>query len=113
MVLLELNEAQWQASRQGLIAQISEPDTNLRARAQLFWVSIGNKDESFNQRQRVVDALEKLDRVDMIKFIVDTIKPRTANGLVMYYKGNAHSDSESLDIGQPIESVTDFQNKAY
>ncbi|WP_318506107.1 insulinase family protein [Photobacterium leiognathi] len=113
LVLLELNEAQWQASKQGLIAQISEPDTNLRARAQRFWVSIGNKDESFNQRQRVVDALEKLDRVDMIKFIVDTIKPRTANRLVMYYKGNAHSDSETLDIGQPIESVTDFQNKAY
>ncbi|GAL05579.1 protease III precursor [Photobacterium aphoticum] len=31
LVLLELNEAQWQASKQGLIAQIAEPDTNLRA----------------------------------------------------------------------------------
>ena len=113
LVLLELNEAQWQDSKQGLIAQISEPDTNLRSRAQRFWVSIGNKDETFQQRQRVVDALKQLDRVDMIKFVVDTIKPRTANRLVMFYKGKAHSDYAPLEIGHPIESVKEFQDNAY
>ncbi|KLV09252.1 peptidase M16 [Photobacterium aquae] len=113
LVLLELNDAQWQASKQGLIAQISEPDTNLRARAQRFWVSIGNKDTDFNQRQKVVEALEALSRADMVKFIVDIIKPRTANRIVMHCQGQAHKDLEPLQIGSEIESVNEFQSKAY
>ncbi|MGR5149970.1 insulinase family protein [Photobacterium alginatilyticum] len=112
LVLLELTEAQWQASKQGLIAQISEPDTNLRARAQRFWVSIGNKDAEFNQRQKVVQELHELSRADMIRFIVEIIKPRTSNRLVMHCQGHAHSNLEPLSIGQPLESIDEFQKKA-
>ncbi|MCW8331925.1 insulinase family protein [Photobacterium sp. SDRW27] len=112
LVLLELNEAQWQASKQGLIAQVSEPDTNLRARAQRFWVSIGNKDTEFNQRQKVVEALQNLSRADMVRFIVDIIKPRTSNRLVMHCQGEAHSNLEPLTIGQEIESIEEFQKNA-
>ena len=112
LVLLELTEAQWQASKQGLIAQISEPDTNLRARAQRFWVSIGNKDAEFNQRQKVVQELQELSRADMIRFIVEIIKPRTSNRLVMHCQGDAHSNLEPLSIGLPIESINEFQKKA-
>ena len=112
LVLLELNEAQWQASKQGLIAQISEPDTNLRARAQRFWVSIGNKDDDFNQRQKVVEELRSLSRADMVRFIVDIVKPRTANRIVMHSQGQAHSNLEPLNIGTPIESIDEFQRNA-
>lgn len=112
LVLLELNEEQWQASKQGLIAQISEPDTNLRTRAQRFWVSIGNKDTEFNQRQKVVEELRNLSRADMVRFLVDVIKPRTSNRLVMHCKGQAHDNLESLDIGEEIESIIDFQKDA-
>ncbi len=112
LVLLELNEAQWQASKQGLIAQISEPDTNLRARAQRFWVAIGNKDEDFNQRQRVVKAISELSRADMIRFIVDRIKPRTAHRLVMFSQGNQHNEADKLDLGEPITSISQLQEKA-
>ncbi|MGF1758388.1 insulinase family protein [Photobacterium sagamiensis] len=112
LVLLELNEAQWQASKQGLIAQISEPDTNLRTRAQRYWVSIGNKDNEFNQRTRVVKELTALNRADMVRFIVDIVKPRTSNRLVMHCQGQAHANLEPLDIGQPIESITEFQQQA-
>ena len=113
LVLLELNESQWQASKQGLIAQISEPDTNLRARAQRFWVSIGNKDNEFNQRQKVIEALEAISRADMVKFIVDVVKPRTSNRIVMHCQGQAHSNLEPLTIGTPIGSIDEFQKGAY
>ncbi|UTV28426.1 insulinase family protein [Photobacterium atrarenae] len=112
LVLLELNEAQWQASKQGLLAQITEPDTNLRARAQRYWISIGNKDEQFNQRQKVAEALRALTRADMVRFVVDIIKPRTANRLIMHCQGQAHSNLEPLMIGESIESVSEFQKKA-
>ncbi|MEJ2762742.1 insulinase family protein [Photobacterium sp. MCCC 1A19761] len=112
LVLLELNEAQWQASKQGLLAQITEPDTNLRARAQRYWVSIGNKDEQFNQRQKVAEALRDLSRADMVRFVVDIIKPRTANRLIMHCQGQAHSNLDPLMIGEPLESISEFQKKA-
>ncbi|WP_261857903.1 insulinase family protein [Photobacterium sanguinicancri] len=112
LVLLELNEEQWQASKQGLIAQISDPDTNLRTRAQRFWVSIGNKDESFNQRQKVIKALTSLSRADMVRFIVDIVKPRTANRVVMHCQGGAHANLEPLNIGQPIDSIDEFKKQA-
>ena len=61
----------------------------------------------------MVEKLNQLSRADMIKFIVDTIKPRTANRLVMYYTGKTHQDAEPLIIGKAIESIEDLQKNAY
>ncbi|WP_194435946.1 insulinase family protein [Vibrio fluminensis] len=109
MVLLELNEYQWHSSKRGLWNQISTPDTTLRGRAQRLWVAIGNKDEQFDQRQRVLTELKKLTRSDMIRFVVNELKPRTANRLIMHTQGNAHQDAEPLDLGLEIGSIEEFQ----
>ncbi|MGX9417281.1 insulinase family protein [Vibrio sp. WJH972] len=110
MVLLELNEYQWQSSKKGLINQMSTPDTSLRSRAQRLWVAIGNKDLEFNQRQIVVEELESLSRSDMIRFVVNQLKPRTAHRLVMHSLGIGHIDAETLDIGRAITSLSDLQS---
>ncbi len=109
MVILELNEQQWQSSKEGLLNQITAPDSNLRARGQRFWVAIGNKDLEFNNRDLVVEQVIKLDRSEMMRFIVNTLKPRTANRLVMHTQGNNHQDAEPLAIGQEIGSIDEFQ----
>lgn len=109
MVLLELNEYQWHSSKRGLWNQIATPDTTLRGRAQRLWVAIGNKDIDFKQRQRVLAELKKLTRSDMIRFVVNELKPRTANRLIMHTKGNAHSEAEPLRLGQEIGSIEEFQ----
>lgn len=109
LVLLELNEYQWQSSKTGLVNQFSEPDTNLRTRGQRLWVSIGNKDDEFTQRTKVIEELEKLSRAEMIRFIVNVLKPRTANRLVMHCQGNAHTELDKLDIGLEIGSIDEFQ----
>lgn len=44
LAMLEFTEQQWQESKAGLQAQLSERDANLRSRGQRLWVSIGNKD---------------------------------------------------------------------
>ncbi len=90
LILLELSDAQWQASKQGLIAQIEEPDGNLRARGQRLWISIGNKDAEFSQRQKVADAIRHMDRAEMVKFVVEQLKPRTADRLILHSCGGAH-----------------------
>lgn len=108
MVLLELDEAQWESSKQGLINQIATPDPTLRSRAQRFWVAIGNKDLNFNQRELVLKEIEKLTRSDMIRFIIGELRPRTANRLIMHTQGNAHQEAEPLSQGQEI-SLRDLQ----
>lgn len=109
MVLLELNEYQWQSSKKGLWNQISAPDNNLRSRAQRFWVAIGNKDLTFDQRDRVLEELKDLSRVDMIRFVINILKPRTSTRLILHSKGNKHQEANSLSIGHEIDSIDEFQ----
>jgi secreted Zn-dependent insulinase-like peptidase len=112
MVLLELNEYQWQSSKQGLINQISTPDPSIRSRAQRLWVAIGNKDHDFEQRNQVLKELETLSRTDMIRFVVQQLKPRTANRLILHSLGNSHRDATPLNIGKEIDSLDEFQAMA-
>lgn len=109
MVLLELNDYQWHTSKRGLWNQIATPDTTLRGRAQRLWVAIGNKDTEFNQREKVLAELKKLTRADMIRFVVNELKPRTANRLVMHSQGLAHIDEPRIHLGQEIGSIEEFQ----
>ncbi|EDP59201.1 insulinase family protein [Vibrio sp. AND4] len=109
MVLLELNEYQWHSSKRGLWNQIATPDTTLRGRAQRLWVAVGNKDTDFNQREKVLDELKELTRTDMIRFVVNELKPRTANRLVMHSQGTAHQDAPRITLGQEIGSIDEFQ----
>lgn len=109
MVLLELNDYQWHSSKRGLWNQISTPDTTLRSRAQRMWVAIGNKDYEFNQREKVLEELKELDRSDMIRFVVNELKPRTANRLIMHTQGNAHNQADKLNLGLEIGSIQEFQ----
>lgn len=109
MVLLELTEQEWQSSKQGLLNQILTPDSNLRSRGQRLWVAIGNKDLEFNNREIVAQKVEQLSRSEMIRFVVNTLKPRTANRLIMHAKGQAHQDAADLDVGLEIGSIEEFQ----
>ncbi|MBD0785099.1 insulinase family protein [Vibrio sp. Y2-5] len=115
LVLLELNDYEWHSSKRGLWNQISTPDPTLRTRAQRLWVAIGNKDWNFNQRDIVLEELKQLSKSDMIRFVVNTLKPRTANRLIMHTLGNAHQDCEPLHLGLEIGSTEEFQlrPKAY
>jgi secreted Zn-dependent insulinase-like peptidase len=109
LVLLELNEYQWHSSKRGLWNQIATPDPTLRSRAQRLWVAIGYKDYKFNQKERVLEALRSLSRVDMIRFIMKELKPNTANRLVMHSQGIAHKEQAPLDIGVSIGAIKDLQ----
>lgn len=109
LVLLELSEEKWQASKQGLIAQIEEPDANMRSRAQRFWVSIGNKDLNFEQRKNVATAIRALQRADMVKFVIEKLKPRTADRLIMHSCSSAHLDQALPKDKNDITSITEFR----
>ena len=56
MTLPEFNEF-----KNAVLTGLTEEDTNLSARSSRFWRSIGLKDFSFDQRERVIEAVESLE----------------------------------------------------
>ena len=45
----------------------------------------------------------------MIRFVVNELKPRTANRLVMHSQGIAHEDAPRINLGLEIGSIEEFQ----
>ncbi|WP_428771681.1 insulinase family protein [Vibrio sp.] len=109
LVLLGLSDYQWHTSKRGLWNQIATPDTTLRGRAQRLWVAIGHKDEQFNQRDQVLEQLKSLTRSDMLRFVVNVLKPRTAHRLILHTQGNTHQHADPLEVGHEIGSIHEFQ----
>ena len=107
LLLLELNEKQWETSKHSLIAQIEEQETHFLSRAQRYWICIGNKDFDFSQRQKVAEALRHLERAEMVKFVVQKLKPRTSDRLIMQSCNAAHLGQRVQ--AQEITSVTAFR----
>jgi secreted Zn-dependent insulinase-like peptidase len=110
MVLLELSDYQWHSSKRGLLNQIMTPDANLKAKGQRLWVAIGNKDLSFSHRETVIEEIKALTRADMIRFVVDELKPRTANRVVMTNQGTSHQDSPKVEAGLEIDTIEQFHS---
>lgn len=110
MVLLSLTEAQWQASKQGLITKLKEPEASLFARGQYFWSSILYQEHDFNQKQAVITAITHLSRARMVKFVVERLKPRTADRLIMHSCGKAHLGQDLLTDTLEITDIPLFRH---
>ncbi|MEW7865155.1 insulinase family protein [Aeromonas diversa] len=110
LAMLELTEAQWQASKVGLQAQLSERDANLRTRGQRLWVSIGNKDWGFDQRERVHDEVGQLTRADLIRFIT-RLRSRTSDRVILCSYGQGHQHDERIE-GRLIDDTRAFRLSA-
>ncbi|MNF39007.1 hypothetical protein D3C84_199710 [compost metagenome] len=105
--MLEFTEQQWQDSKAGLQAQLSERDANLRSRGQRLWVSIGNKDLGFDQRERVCEEVGKLNRADLVRFITQ-LRSRTSDRLILCSYGQGHEHDERI-TGQFIDDPKAFR----
>ena len=107
--LMEFNEQTWQESKQGLLNQLLEKDANQRTRSQRLWVSVGSRDFSFNQRERVAEAVTRMSRAELIRFL-RSLRSSQADRLVLCSYGDAHQDSERICEGEFITDLQLFQN---
>ncbi len=57
----------------------------------------------------MLEELKELTRTDMIRFVVNELKPRTANRLVMHSQGIAHEDAPRINLGLEVGSIEEFQ----
>lgn len=110
LAMLELTARQWQDSKAGLQAQLSERDANLRSRGQRLWVSIGNKDLGFDQRERVCEEVGNLSRADLVRFITQ-LRSRTSDRLILCSYGQGHEHDERI-TGQFIDDPRAFRLNA-
>ena len=110
LAMLEFTEQQWQDSKAGLQAQLSERDANLRSRGQRLWVSIGNKDLGFDQRERVCEEVGRLSRADLVRFITQ-LRSRTSDRLILCSYGLGHEHDERI-TGQFIDDPRAFRLNA-
>ncbi|NMP14762.1 insulinase family protein [Thalassotalea sp. Y01] len=64
-----VNDNEWTHLKQGLIGQLQEKDTSPRIKSQRYWMSICNKDFDFDQKERLMAAIESIQLKDIGAFI--------------------------------------------
>jgi len=117
--MISFTEQQWQSSKQGLVSKLREPDANINSKSKRLWHAIGIKDKLFNKSDKIAEELEKIERVDLIRFMVE-LKSRTSDRLIMATtsQDNKHDDEyEEHHIekfeGTYIADVEAFQQQSH
>jgi secreted Zn-dependent insulinase-like peptidase len=110
--VMQITNQQWEQTKQGLINQIMEHDPNLKTRGQRYWSSIGNKDYRFNQRELVVEQLHLLTRSDLIKFMMQKMRTKHSDRLILFTTGELHRNQERLSSNNMITDLRSFKQQA-
>lgn len=92
--VMQITNEQWESTKQGLISQIMEHDSNLKTRGQRYWVSLGNRDYQFDQRENVAAKVVTLTRADLIKFMMQQMRSKHCDRLVLFSCGEQHSQQQ-------------------
>ena len=107
--VMQIPTEQWESTKLGLINQVMEQDANLKTRSQRYWVSVGNKDYQFNQRELVVEEIAKLTRADLIKFMMRRMRTKHSDRLVLFSTGAQHRQQEALRSDKMITDLKSFK----
>ncbi|MEZ9596942.1 insulinase family protein [Shewanella sp. 10N.261.52.F9] len=110
--VLQITNEQWEATKHGLVNQVLVQDSSLKVRSQRYWSSIGNKDYSFNQRELVAEQIKLLTRADLIKFIMQKMRTKHCDRLVLFSTGDAHHDQTPLESDKMITDLRAFKQGA-
>ena len=109
--VMQITNEQWESTKQGLISQIMEHDSNLKTRGQRYWVSLGNRDYQFDQRESVAAKVETLTRADLIKFMMQRMRSKHCDRLVLFSCGEQHS-KQQLTSDNMISDLRAFKQAA-
>lgn len=110
--VMQITNEEWESTKVGLINQIMEHDANLKTRSQRYWVSVGNRDYQFNQRELVVDEITKLTRTDLLKFMMRKMRTKHSDRLVLFSTGEQHRTQAVLVSNKMITDLKHFKQTA-
>ncbi|MGL4938237.1 insulinase family protein [Shewanella sp.] len=107
--VMQITNEEWENTKQGLINQMMEHDANLKTRGQRYWVSIGNRDYQFNQREQVVAEIAKLTRPELLKFMMRKMRTKHSDRLVLFSRGERHKQQTALTSSNMITDLKTFK----
>ncbi|QYJ80005.1 insulinase family protein [Shewanella acanthi] len=107
--VMQITNDEWESTKQGLINQVMEHDANLKTRSQRYWTSVGNRDYQFNQRELVVAEIEKLTRPDLLKFMMQKMRTKHCDRLVLFSTGAEHWGQTALMSDKMITDLKLFK----
>ncbi|MGI2208851.1 insulinase family protein [Shewanella baltica] len=110
--VMQITNEEWESTKVGLISQIMEHDANLKTRSQRYWVSVGNRDYQFNQRELVVNEITKLTRTDLLKFMMRKMRTKHSDRLVLFSTGEQHKTQAALLSEKMITDLKTFKQTA-
>ncbi|MDR8523351.1 insulinase family protein [Shewanella fidelis] len=110
--VLQITNEQWEATKNGLVNQLLIKDSSLKVRSQRYWSSIGNKDYSFNQRELVAEQIKQLTRADLIKFIMQRMRTKHCDRLVLFSTGDSHHEQVPLESDKMITDLRAFKQES-
>ncbi|GAA5190897.1 insulinase family protein [Ferrimonas gelatinilytica] len=110
--LMQISSRDWESTKRALTHQLLEPDNNLKARAQRSWISIGNKDTEFDLREKIAQQIMKLDRADLIRFMMERMRCSNPDRLVLYSAGQSHTEHEPLVGERRILDIDRFKDQS-
>ncbi|GIU08443.1 MULTISPECIES: insulinase family protein [unclassified Shewanella] len=110
--ILQITNEQWESTKYGLITQLLVKDQSLKTRSQRYWSSIGNKDYKFNQRESVAEQIKSLTRADLIKFIMQKMRTKHCDRLVLFSTGDCHIEQTPLESDKMITDLRAFKQSA-
>jgi len=64
-----MTEADFNETKQGLLAQLHERDSCLSARAKRYWLALGQQDYSFALSERISSAMQQLTLAQFVSFL--------------------------------------------
>ncbi len=79
--LSAMTEQEFNAHKHAVIHQYLEQPANLSQKCQLLWVSIGNKDYGFDQKSRIAEEIAKLDRNQLLNWLISVSDKSQNRGL--------------------------------
>ncbi len=86
--LAELPDETFIATREGLIAQLTEEDKKLGDVAARYWAELDRQAYDFDTRERLVAAIEKLDKSSLVAYLSQLITDNEAATLLSYSYGD-------------------------
>jgi insulysin len=94
-VLADLPEETYAATKSGLIAQLNEEDKQLGDMASRYWAELDRKAFKFDTRKRLVAAIEKLEKAELLNYLNHLVKVQSSV-LLSYSLGD-----KSTELGLP------------
>jgi secreted Zn-dependent insulinase-like peptidase len=85
--LRDMPAEQFEESRTGLMARLTEQDSNLGQRSQRYWADIEKGVTSLDSRERIAEAVSRLAVDDMITFLTDLQQKLEDQRLLIYHDG--------------------------